>query len=69
MTDCAKFKDYVPNYLEINKSGLDTIKLTDIQKHTSTYQTPPGYMKPVPYIKTEPDTFPPKIIFSHINKN
>ena len=34
MTDCSKFKDYVPNYLEINKSGLDTIKLTDIQKHT-----------------------------------
>ena len=60
MTDCAKFKDYVPNYLEINKSVLDTIKLTDIQKHTSTYQTPPRYMKPVPYIKTEPDTFPLK---------
>ena len=44
MTDCAKFKDYVPNYLEINKSVLDTVKLTDIQEHTSTYQTPPGYM-------------------------
>ena len=60
MTDCAKFKDYVPNYLEINKSGLDTIKLTDIQKHTSTYQTPPGDMKPDPTIKTEPNTFPLK---------
>ena len=28
MTDCAKFKDYVPNYLEINKSALDTVKPT-----------------------------------------
>jgi hypothetical protein len=28
MTDCAKFKDYVPNYLKINKSGLDTVKPT-----------------------------------------
>ena len=28
MTDYAKFKDYVPNYLEINKSGLDTVKPT-----------------------------------------
>ena len=69
MTDCAKFKDYVPNYLEINKSVLDTVKVTDIQEHTSTYiyntdknkstyQTPSGDMKPAPTIKTDPGTFP-----------
>ena len=64
MTDCAKFKDYVPNYLEINKSGLDTVKLTDIQEHTSTekIKTLDGIKmvlpNPLQTIKTEPGTFP-----------
>jgi hypothetical protein len=43
---------------KITNPGVNYRSLYQTDKNKPTYQTPPGNMKPVPTIKTEPDTFP-----------
>ena len=43
---------------KITNQGVNYRSLYQTDKNKSTYQTPPGDMKPAPYIKTDPDTFP-----------
>ena len=43
---------------KINRPNFNYRSLYQTDKNKSTYQTPPGDMKPAPYIKTDPDTFP-----------
>jgi hypothetical protein len=43
---------------KITNPGVNYRSLYQTDKNKATYQTPPGDMKPVPCIKTEPDTFP-----------
>jgi len=43
---------------KITNPGVNYRSLYQTDKNKPTYQTPPGDMKPAPYIKTEPGTFP-----------
>jgi hypothetical protein len=43
---------------KITNPGVNYRSLYQTDKNKATYQTPPGDMKPAPYIKTEPGTFP-----------
>ena len=43
---------------KITNPGVNYRSLYQIDKNKPTYQTPPSDMKPAPYIKTEPGTFP-----------
>jgi hypothetical protein len=43
---------------KITNQGVNYRSLYQIDKNKPTYQTPPSDMKPSPYIKTEPGTFP-----------
>jgi hypothetical protein len=43
---------------KITNPGVNYRSLYQTDKNKPIYQTPPGDMKPAPYIKTEPDTFP-----------
>ena len=43
---------------KITNQGVNYRSLYQIDKNKPTYQTPPSDMKPAPYIKTEPGTFP-----------
>ena len=43
---------------KINRPSFNYRSLYQTDKNKPTYQTPPGDMKPSPYIKTEPGTFP-----------
>ena len=43
---------------KITNQGVNYRSLYQIDKNKPTYQTPPSDMKPAPYIKTEPQTFP-----------
>jgi hypothetical protein len=43
---------------KITNPGVNYRSLYQTDKNKATYQTPPGDMKPSPYIKTEPGTFP-----------
>jgi hypothetical protein len=43
---------------KITNPGVNYRSLYQIDKNKATYQTPAGDMKPAPYIKTEPGTFP-----------
>jgi len=43
---------------KITNPGVNYRSLYQTDKNKPVYQTPPGDMKPAPYIKTEPGTFP-----------
>ena len=43
---------------KIKNPGVNYRSLYQTDKNKPTYQTPPGDMKPAPYIKTDPGTFP-----------
>ena len=43
---------------KINRPSFNYRSLYQTDKNKPTYQTPPGDMKPAPYIKTDPGTFP-----------
>ena len=43
---------------KITNPGVNYRSLYQTDKNKPIYQTPPGDMKPAPYIKTEPGTFP-----------
>ena len=43
---------------KIKNPGVNYRSLYQTDKNKPTYQTPPGDMKPAPYIKTDPVTFP-----------
>ena len=73
-TNIAKLAEELSNTIVDNRFNIKNVlssaryKITDpkfnyrsfyqTDKNKATYQTPPGDMKPAPYIKTEPGTFP-----------